>query len=187
MNHSDNENTQCSRIEQLPLLQAAALTAGSEERLSVLVIYQDPPTRSWATELCQRVGSLVGPQALNTRWWNLDDLNQPALLAGAVSTALRADVLIVSVRAAEGFPLPFYVWVHSWLPHHRAGKTALVALVAYPDQPSLAMARGLEYLRAIARQARLDFLLEERRLPLELPDLPTSTVHAQVQAQDQAA
>lgn len=185
MNHADS--TQCSRLEQLPLLQAAALGPARDERLSVVVIYQDPPTRRWATELCQRVGTLVGAQALNARWWKLDDLSQPAVLAGAVSTALRADVVMVAVRAAEGFPLPFYVWVQSWLPHRSPGKAALVALVAYPEQPSLAMDRGLEYLRATARQGRLDFLLEERRLPLEPPSLAACPAREQPPAQDQAA
>jgi hypothetical protein len=92
-------------------------------------------------------------------------LNQPAVLAGAISTALRADVLMVAIRATEGFPLPFYVWVDSWLPHRSPGKAALVALITLPERPSLPIDRGREYLRAVARQGRLDFLLEERRLP----------------------
>jgi hypothetical protein len=128
------------------------------------VIYQDEATRQWALEVCERVAGAVGPAALNVRWWKLDDLSQPAVLAGAVSTALRADVLMVAIRASEGFPLPFYVWVNSWLPH-RLGKAALIALISLPECPSLALDRGREYLRAVARQGRLDFVLEERRLP----------------------
>jgi hypothetical protein len=54
------------------------------------------------------------------------------VLAGAVSKAMRADVIMVAIRATEGFPLPFYVWVGSWLPHRLRGKGELVALVAPP-------------------------------------------------------
>jgi hypothetical protein len=156
-----------------------------DDGLAVVVIYQDGPTRLWAMELCQRVAALVGPQALSARWWKLDDLRQPAVLAGAVSSALRADVLMVAIRAAEGFSMPFYVWVQSWLPHRSPGKAALVALVAFPDSPSLAMDGGLEYLRAVAREGHLDFLLEERRLPVETPNLAACPEGAP--AQDQAA
>jgi len=152
----------------MPLLQEASVVASvSDTGLGVVVIYQDEPMRQWALEVCGRVAALVGTHALNSRWWKLEDLSQPAVLAGAVSTALRADVLMVAVRATEGFPLPFYVWVDSWLPHRSLGEGALVALITLPERPSLSMDRGHEYLRAVARRGRLDFLLEERRLPSE--------------------
>lgn len=152
--------------EQSPLLrEQAAVASGPESDLAVTVIYQDDVTRQWALEVCERVAGVVGRAALNVRWWKLDDLSQPAVLAGAVSTALRADVLMVAIRASEGFPLPFCIWVNSWLPHRPAGKAALVALISLPECPSLALDRGREYLRAVARQGRLDFVLEERRLP----------------------
>jgi hypothetical protein len=148
------------------LLQEQAVAASrSESGLAVTVIYQDEVTRQWAKEVCERVAGVVGATALTLRWWKLEDLNQPTVLTGAVSTALQADVLMVAIRAAEGFPLPFHVWVNSWLPHSAAGKAALVALISLPQFPSLALDRGREYLRAVARQGRLDFVLEERRLP----------------------
>ena len=153
-------------LERLPLLQEQAVVAtASESGLAFTVIYQDEVTRQWGQEVCERVAGVVGTAAMNIRWWKLEDLGQPAVLAGAVSTALRADVLMVAIRASEVFPLPFYVWVNSWLPHRPAGKAALVALISLPERPSLALDRGREYLRAVARQGRLDFVLEERRLP----------------------
>lgn len=159
-------NDSSPSLEQIPLLQEQAVVASeAESGLAVTVIYHDDATRQWALEVCERVAGVVGTAALNVRWWKLDDLSQPVVLAGAVSTALRADVLMVAIRALEGFPLPFYVWVNSWLPHRATGKAALVALISLPECPSLALDRGREYLRAVARQGRLDFVLEERRLP----------------------
>ena len=164
---NQTENHTCASLEQIPLLQEAVLASGCESGLAVTVIYQDEPTRQWALEVCDRVGALAGTHALNIRWWKLEDLNQPAVLAGAVSTALRADVLMVAIRAAEAFPLPLNVWVNSWLPHRSPGKAALVALISFPERPALALDRGRQYLRAVARQGRLDFLLEERWLPAD--------------------
>src|SRR6516162_3057898 len=140
-----------SMLERLPLLQEQAVVAtASESGLAFTVIYQDEVTRQWGQEVCERVAGVVGTAAMNIRWWKLEDLGQPAVLAGAVSTALRADVLMVAIRASEVFPLPFYVWVNSWLPHRPAGKAALVALISLPERPSLALDRGREYLRAVA-------------------------------------
>ncbi len=137
--------------------------------LNVTVVYEDEPTRRWAGEVCDRVASLVGRDALRPTWWKLGDLGEPAVLAGAVSTTLRADVIIIAIHAAEGLPFPFYVWVDSWLPYHPQGTAALVALITLPDPPTVQLDRARGYLRAVARQGRLDFLLEERKLPAETP------------------
>ena len=74
---------------------------------------------------------------------------------------------MVAVRAVEMFPVPFYVWVDSWLPHRLPGGGALVALVAQPEWLSTSMDRAREYLRSVARKGRLDFLIEERQVEPE--------------------
>jgi hypothetical protein len=84
-----------------------------------------------------------------------------------VSTALRADVIVVAVRAADGLPLPFYVWVDAWLPHHPQGSAALVALIAMPDNPGARLDRARDYLQTVARRGRLDFLIEERKVTVD--------------------
>ncbi|HWX22712.1 MAG TPA: hypothetical protein VN578_22645 [Candidatus Binatia bacterium] len=132
--------------------------------LNVLVLYQDAQTRQWAGEVCERVAGLISHDAVRTTWWKMRDLSQPAVLAGAVSTAMRADIIFTAIHAAEGFPLAFYVWVDSWLPHRPQGTGALVALIGLPERMLPQMDRGRDYLRAVARKGRLDFLIEERRL-----------------------
>jgi hypothetical protein len=127
-------------------------------------VYEDAVARQWAGEVFERVAQLVGKDALRSTWWKMSDLNQPAVLAGAVSTAMRADVIVVAIHAAEGFPLPFYVWVDSWLPHHRQKPAALVALIGMPERPNLQLDGARDYLRAVARQGQLDFLSEDRKL-----------------------
>lgn len=135
---------------------------GPECVLNVTILYEDQTARDWAAEVCERVAGLVGNEIVRSRWWKLEDLSEPAVLAGAVSTALRADVIIVAVRAADGLPLPFYVWVDSWLPYVPRAKGALVALITMPCNPSPRLDRVRDYLSAVARQGRLDFMIEER-------------------------
>jgi hypothetical protein len=130
----------------------------------VTVVYEDEPTRQWAREVCERVAKLLGNEAVRGTWWKMSGLAEPAVLAGAVSMAMRADVLVVAIHAAEGLPLPFYVWTEAWLPHRAGVDVALVALITIPERPSLQLERAREYLRSVARQGRFDFLLEERKL-----------------------
>ncbi len=142
---------------------AGAIPSRKASTLNITVVYEDPSLQEWARGVCDRVTVLVGPEAVRCIWWNLGDLGEPAVLAGAVSTALRADIIIIAVHAAEGFPLPFYVWVDSWLPHRPQGAGALVGLVAFSECLSPPMDRAREYLQMVAREARIDFVFEERR------------------------
>ena len=92
------------------------------------------------------------------------------MLAGAVSKAMRADVIVVATRATEGFPLPFYVWVSSWLPHHVRGNGTLVAVTATPKQPPFRRNRAVDYLRAVAWRAGMRFQITERSLAGQAPN-----------------
>jgi hypothetical protein len=141
---------------------------GHDRSLNVLVLYEDSPTREWSGEVCSRVAGLAEPDALRVTWWKMSDLSEPGVLAGAVSKAMRADVIVVAIRATDGLPLPFYVWVDSWLPHRPQGTGALVALLGFPERFVAPMERAREYLKALARKGHLDFLIEERKLPLAL-------------------
>jgi hypothetical protein len=143
-------------------------------RLNVAAVYEDVVTRQWATEIFERVEKLAGAGKVRGTWWRMSELSQPAVLAGAVSTAMRASMLIVAIRGAERFPLPFYVWVDSWLPYYRQSPAALVALIAKSDRPTPCSDQARDYLRAVARHGRLDFLAEERKLEMTLPPRTTS-------------
>ena len=151
----------------VPVQEGVRGTLRPAYSLSVTVVYEDLPTRRWAVDFCERIAGLVGRESVSATWWKIAELSEPAVLAGAVSTALRADVIVVALRAAEGLPLPFYVWVDAWLPHRPQGLSALVALIAMPNNPGARLDRAREYLTAVARQGRLDFLVEERKLTME--------------------
>lgn len=129
---------------------------------AALNIYDDFQTRKWAGEVYQRIESVLGPKAVRGTWWNVADLGEPGVLAGAVSTAIRSDMIVVAVRSSEGLPLPFYFWVNAWLPHRVNRIGALVALLGAPITTNAESGRLRKYLRAVARRARMDLLVHEQ-------------------------
>ena len=142
----------------------AARSAEAKYVLNVVVVYEDSLTRQWAMGVYERVAKVAGHEGVQTTWWQISDLCEPGVLAGAVSTTLRADVVVVAIRAVDGLPLPFYVWVKEWLPHRIPSTGALVALLPAPGKSDSRLGRVGQYLREVAAQGRMDFLSEERGL-----------------------
>lgn len=138
--------------------------AGARRALNLVLLYEDTATRKWAGEAAEWVQQLAGDNPVRPMWWKLDNLSEPAVLAGAVSTSRQADVIIVCTLASEGLPLPFYVWVHEWVRHRPRKGGALVALLGLPERARPSLGRVREYLRAVAGQARMVFVAKERRL-----------------------
>ena len=150
-------------LGRLPALVRALLGTGRGP--SVTFVYQDDQTHTWAKGVSQKIARLAGEEGVRESWWKISDLNAPGILAGAVSSALRADLIVVATRG-EGLPLPFYVWVNLWWPHRSEMHGGLVALVGAPLPPATRSGRVGEYLREVTQQARMEFLTAEKLLPL---------------------
>src|SRR5579859_7467460 len=133
----------------------------AKHALNVTVVYQGLPSRKWASEVFQKLETMLGARVVRGTWWNLTDLGQPGVLAGAVSRAMRSDVILIAAPGSEGLPLPFYYWVNSWLPH-RISAGAVVGLLAAPVPHNSESGRLRKYLRTVARRARMDLLIAER-------------------------
>ena len=132
---------------------------------NVMVVYQDAHTRKWATNFYP--AKVKGCAEVKCTWWNLNDLSEPGVLAGAVSTAIRADVIVVAVLTGTGLPLPFYVWVDSWLPHRKLTEGKLIALVGLAKERKNKDNDGRTYLREMARQGHLNLVEKECLLPAQ--------------------
>ena len=141
---------------------SSLLATRRDEPLEAALIYEDPSTREWASEVYARLERLAD-QSVRSTWWNVGDFCHPGVLAGAVSKAMRAELIVVALRASEGLPLPFYFWSNAWLPHHLPGTGLLLALLGATDTRQPEAGRVRDYLRNIARHGRLKFLLQERR------------------------
>ncbi|HVM49114.1 MAG TPA: hypothetical protein VMU04_13870 [Candidatus Acidoferrum sp.] len=140
-------------------------TAIEDYALNLAILYHDARTQAWAREVYDRAIRLAGREWVRATWWKISDLTEPGVLAGAVSTAMRAEMIVVAVDASEGLPLPFQVWVDNWLPHRRSSTGCLFAFMGRSELASRRADRVGAYLREVARRARLEFLLEERHLP----------------------
>src|SRR5437899_298166 len=68
------------------------LGAGSGPNITF--IYEDEPMREWAKEVHKRMENLAGSEGVRASWWRISDLSAPGILAGAVSTAVRADIIV---------------------------------------------------------------------------------------------
>jgi hypothetical protein len=135
--------------------------------LSVALVYQDVPTRKWASQVCNQVAQLAGRDAIHSTWWDVSRLGDPEVLTDAVLTAMQADVILVSLYDVEELPVNLCVWIDAWLPRRYLPMGALVALIGSPGQAGARTDHARDYLRAIAQRGRMDFLLRERKLPAE--------------------
>ena len=159
----------------------AGTVTEAEPALGVVLVYQDPLTRHWAAELWDRVGKLIDRGGIISKSWKLSEMSSSAMLPAAVEAAAAADVLVISVRDGGNLPLLLQVWIDGWVPRRVEPVGTLVALIGVPAGPHTISSGAYEYLETIARQAGLDFLPRERKLPEQslvpatLPRIATAT------------
>ena len=138
----------------------------TEYGLNVALVYQDAPTREWATLVCDQVAQLAGKEAVHCSSWEINCLSDPEVLMDAILMTLVADVIMVSIYDAKELPIELCGWINAWLPYRSLPTGALIALINVPGQTGAQTNHARDYLRAVARESRLDFLSRERRLPM---------------------
>ena len=156
---------------ECPVLSDEVSSAPDESKyaLHIAGVYQDSVTRDWAMQTCRRATKLAGKERIQDTWYNANSLSDHGTLLNAIRDALVADVIVISVYAADQLPLDLYVWIAAWLPRRPTRVGALRALigVAEPLEPQSVLT--LQYLQAVARKAQLDFILQQRRRPVPSP------------------
>jgi hypothetical protein len=130
----------------------------SEYALNIVGVYQDPLSQSWGMPMCRLATQLAGEENVREIWYDVHSLGDDQVLMAAVRATLVADVIVVSVHAAEELPLGLYVWIDAWLPRRTSRAGALTALIGAEEPRDTQSFRTREYLRAVARKARLDFI-----------------------------
>jgi len=146
--------------------EAALAPDESGYTLNIAGVYQDTVTRNWAMQTCRHATRLAGEERVRNKWYNANSFSDHGILQHAVHAALVADVILVSVYAAEELPLDLYVWFQAWLPRRPSRAGALTALIGVAEPPDSQYVRTLEYLQAVARKAQLDFVPQQRKRPL---------------------
>jgi hypothetical protein len=133
--------------------------------LNIAGVYQDSVIRDWAIQSCRQATQLAGGERVQNTWYNTNSLSDPGILLNAVRAAIAADVIVISVYAADELPLDLYVWIEAWLPRRLSRRGALAALVGVAEPLDSQSVRTLEYLQAVARKAQLDFIPQQRERP----------------------
>jgi hypothetical protein len=159
-------------MKTVDLLQRTA-TSGAESMapdetdyaLHLAGVYQDSVTRDWALQNFRQATQLAGEARIQNMWYDVDSLSDHEMFLNAVHAALVADVIVVSVYAAEELPLYLYVWFEAWLPRRKSRAGALTALIGITEPPDSQFVRTFEYLQAVARKAQLQFIAQERKRP----------------------
>src|SRR5258705_7038341 len=155
---------QISAIKALARLSPRSDAIPRDYHLNIVLVYEDERTHRWSREVLARMREVAGEQSVRSTCWNIADFKESGVLAGAVSMAMKADIIVAAFCETKKMRLPFYIWVESWLPHHVKRPGALVALVGECEENVGEPGTVGSYLRAVARQAHLDFLIEKRAL-----------------------
>lgn len=131
--------------------------------INLAIIYEDPLTQEWAGQVCDVVTAFIDRGCLASHSWRVGDLAAPKVLHDAVCAAAQADVIVLSLRDAEELPLTLRIWIEAWLPRRDLPVGALITLIGAAEGSKAFSLHARRYLEAVARSARMDLLLEERR------------------------
>jgi hypothetical protein len=153
-----------------PADKAPIALVEDEPALNITIVYEDPTAREWATEMWGWVTQMAGEEHISVSSWSIDSLARPEMFAEAVSSAARADVIVVAVSAAEKLPIDLCVWIAAWVPRRARRAGSLAALIRLPQEPDYQAFSTRDFLRLVALKAGLAFLPRERVLPLASPD-----------------
>jgi len=138
--------------------EVAAAPAESDYALNIVGIYQDEVTQSWGAPICRLAKQVAGEDHVRDTWYDVHSLDDIETLLEAVRAALAADMIVISVHAAEDLPLGLYVWIDAWLPRRPARAGAIAALIGVNDPQDFPSSCTHDYLQAVARKAQLDFI-----------------------------
>ncbi len=136
----------------------------SDATLNIVIVYENAVTQAWAWQTCGLVAQFIDRASMATNSWRVCELAFPQVLYKAVCAAARADVIILSLRDAEELPLNLQGWIGAWLPRRDLPVGTVIALIELDGERQASSAHIRGELEAIASQARMDLVLEERRL-----------------------
>lgn len=147
--------------------RATAWEATCGSGVGIVVVFQDPLTRQWATDALERVSDVLCREQGRLRFWRMDDLVQPLIADAAIRAAADATILIVALRDVALPPPSLCVWNEGWLARRPPATGLLVSIVGVHPRCSDHIVQLDEYLRAIALRGSLDYLPRKFLLPPE--------------------
>jgi len=153
-------------MQQTPLSDELAGIPDESCALNVAGVYQDSVTRLWSMQFCRRATRVAGEESVQCAWYNANSLRDSGIPMDAAGAAVVADVIVVSVYAADELPLELCTWVESWLPRRLSRAGALTALIGVAEPLESQSIRTIKYLQGVARRARLEFIPQAHKRPV---------------------
>jgi hypothetical protein len=158
-------------LEQIaPAGKAPIARTKNEPALNVTMVYEDPTSLEWTTDMWDRVTQMAGDENISFASWSIDSLAWPEMFAEAASSAAQADVIVIAVSAAERLPIDLCVWIGSWVSRRARRSGALVALINLSQKRDLQAFSTRDFLQMVALKGGLDFFPRERVLPVAATD-----------------
>ena len=131
------------------------------KRLVLLAVFEDSVTGRRVKEFCQGLSRNLGQQCqIVEHVWLFSTFRLRELQEIAAEEASECDLIIISVHQTEGLPDEAKSWIDLWLGHKGTRQAVLLALL----EPGYDGANGATeaYLRGIARQGGMEFLVESK-------------------------
>jgi len=129
--------------------------------ISISIIYEDAKSRAQAAKLCKRMANKLKTDfRFRLKWWHFKLLRDSKTARAATAATARADVVIVSARAGRELPRKVKDWMQTSLSRRKLPDGALVALIRMAEDLKRGATPVHNFLGAIARQAKMDYLPE---------------------------
>ena len=158
-------------LERLvPCNEVPIARAEDKPALNVTMVYEDDMTREWVTEMWDRVSQMAGEENIRVASWSIDSLAWPETLEEAISSAARADVIVIAVPDAERLPIDLCVWIGAWVSRRARRAGALMALIGRPQNRDRQTFSTRDFLQMVALKGGLDFFPQEHVLPGDATD-----------------
>lgn len=133
----------------------------------LLVAYEDRQTRNRALHLYDHLAQqLLEDYDFQCTWWKFGLFSDDVIRRQSADAALDANMVILSLHAAENISTTQTLWLHDWTHRRRHRKAALVTLIAGVNDPEKEAPRMVASLREAARIGGMDFFPHAFGLPL---------------------
>jgi hypothetical protein len=149
--------------------QRTAMTTTNENKArtevqsawSVVVIYENPPSRERAVDFCDRLVKRFWARCeFEVSWWPFEQLQDPPVAAQTADRAAKADLVVVASTEPGDFPIAIQSWFERWLQRRNDREGMLAGLLEPSAEDSVGRRHKDNYLRQVAHRAEMDYLTQ---------------------------
>ncbi len=142
-----------------PKLEQNLIHTEPKETLVITVVYEDTLTRDRAMLVCDELVQQFWAQVdFDVSWWRESYLADSNIAMAAADSALKADMIMLSMHAAGELSPRLTNWIETWLEKRGEREAALVGLIGTPNDASAGLELKDRCLSEIAERGKLDYL-----------------------------